>query len=100
MRCEPSKSRLGVYFVPGNHEYFYGVYKIMEMVEYLGVTVLNNTSLVIDDTINLVGVTDMIEKRFNSLPDLPKAFSKRRRRCRAFYWHISLKSLKSLKQSI
>ena len=71
------KSRLGVYFVPGNHEYFYGVYKIMEMVEYLGVTVLNNTSLVIDDTINLVGVTDMIGKRFNFLPpDLPKAFSK------------------------
>ncbi|ACZ13258.1 metallophosphoesterase [Sulfurospirillum deleyianum] len=69
------QSRLGVYFVPGNHEYFYGVHGIMEHLESLGVEVLSNRSLMIDHRFNLVGVSDMIGKRFDFLPpDLPKAF--------------------------
>jgi len=68
------KSRLGVYYVPGNHEYFYGVNAIMEHVRSLGVHVLSNHSIVINQTINLAGVMDMMGKRFDfEPPDLAKA---------------------------
>ncbi|MBN1839410.1 MAG: metallophosphoesterase [Campylobacterales bacterium] len=69
------KSRWGVFFVPGNHEYFYGVNTIMDFLKTLGVQVLENHSVVINERINLVGVTDMMGKRFDFLPpDLKKAF--------------------------
>jgi len=68
------QSRFGVYFVPGNHEYFYGVHKIMEFVEYLGINILSNRSMIINDTINLAGVMDMMGKRFDfAPPDLQSA---------------------------
>jgi len=68
------QSRLGVYYVPGNHEYFYGVHKIMEYVHTLGVHVLSNRSIVINHTINLAGVMDMSGKRFDfEPPDLKRA---------------------------
>jgi len=68
------ESRLGVYYVPGNHEYFYGVNAIMEHVRSLGVHVLDNRSIVINHTINLAGVMDMMGKRFDfEPPDLGKA---------------------------
>lgn len=70
------ESRLGVYYVPGNHEYFYGVNKIMEYVESLGVKVLLNRSIVLNNMINLAGVSDMMGKRFDFLPpDLKAALS-------------------------
>lgn len=68
------ESRLGVYYVPGNHEYFYGVNAIMDHVRSLGVNVLSNRSIVINNTINLAGVMDMMGKRFDfEPPDLAKA---------------------------
>ena len=68
------QSRLGVYYVPGNHEYFYGVHKIMEHVHTLGVHILSNRSMVINHTINLAGVMDMSGKRFDfEPPDLKRA---------------------------
>ncbi|ATB70909.1 putative metallophosphoesterase [Sulfurospirillum diekertiae] len=68
------QSRLGVYYVPGNHEYFYGVHKIMEYVRTLGVHVLSNRSIVINHTINLAGAMDMSGKRFDfEPPDLKRA---------------------------
>jgi len=68
------QSRLGVYYVPGNHEYFYGVNKIMEHIRTLGVQILSNRSIVINHTINLAGVMDMMGKRFDfEPPDLAKA---------------------------
>jgi len=62
------KSRFGVYYVPGNHEYFYGVHKIMEHIKSLGIHVLSNRSMVINQTINLAGVMDMIGRRFDFEP--------------------------------
>ena len=68
------QSRFGVYYVPGNHEYFYGVHKIMEHVASLGINVLSNRSMVINGTLNLVGVMDMMGKRFDfAPPDLKSA---------------------------
>ncbi len=70
------QSSAGVYFVPGNHEYFYGVEEIMGYLEFLGVKVLDNRSVNIGNIINLVGVTDLVGKRFDLLPpDLNRAFS-------------------------
>jgi len=70
------ESRLGVYYVPGNHEYFYGVNKIMAYVESLGIKVLLNRSIVLNHMINLAGVSDMMGKRFDFLPpDLKAALS-------------------------
>lgn len=71
------QSAAGVYFVPGNHEYFYGVDEIMGYLEFLGVKVLDNRSVNIGNIINLVGVTDMIGKRFDILPpDFTQAFAR------------------------
>lgn len=68
------KSKFGIYFVSGNHEYFHGVEKICEHLRTLGVHVLANENLVINDTINLAGVTDLMGRRFGILePDLKKA---------------------------
>ncbi len=68
------QSSAGLFFVPGNHEYFYGVEEIMGYLDFLGVHVLANRSLNIGNVINLAGVTDMMGKRFDLLPpDVPKA---------------------------
>ena len=68
------ESRLGVYYVPGNHEYFYGVNAIMDHVRSLGVHMPDNRSIVINHAINLAGVMDMMGKRFDfEPPDLAKA---------------------------
>jgi len=68
------QSSAGVYFVPGNHEYFYGVDAIMEYVSFLGVHVLSNRSVNIGNVFNLAGVTDMMGKRFDVMPpDLDSA---------------------------
>jgi len=68
------QSHTGVFFVPGNHEYFYGVEEIMGYLEFLGVHVLDNKTMNIGNVINLAGVTDMSGKRFDILPpDLGKA---------------------------
>jgi len=68
------KSRYGVYFVSGNHEYFHGVEAICEYLKSLHVKVLNNENSVIDEKINLVGISDLMGRRLGILkPDLQKA---------------------------
>ena len=68
------KSRYGVYFVSGNHEYFHGVEAICEYLQSLHVKVLNNENSVIDGKINLVGISDLMGRRLGVLkPDLKKA---------------------------
>lgn len=62
------QSSTGVFFVPGNHEYFYGVEEIMGYLEFLGVHVLANRAMNIGNIINLAGVSDMMGKRFDMLP--------------------------------
>ena len=68
------KSRYGVYFVSGNHEYFHGVEAICEHLKSLHVKVLENENVVINDIINLAGITDLMGRRMKLLePDLYKA---------------------------
>jgi len=68
------KSRFGVYFVSGNHEYFHGVEAISEHLKSLHVKVLENENLVINNLINLAGITDLMGRRLGILkPDLKKA---------------------------
>lgn len=68
------KSKYGVFFVSGNHEYFHGVKEISEHLKSLHVRVLENENVVIDDVINLAGITDLMGRRMGFLePDLKKA---------------------------
>lgn len=68
------RSKFGVYFVSGNHEYFHGVGAICEHLKSLHVKVLENENLVVDGVLNLVGITDLMGRRMNLLkPDLDKA---------------------------
>lgn len=76
-KLEPLKnleSRYGIYFVLGNHEYFHGVEGIIKYMESIGIIVLKNNNVVIDETINLAGVYDLAGERFGKLkPDIKKA---------------------------
>ena len=78
-KLEPLKnleSRYGVYYVLGNHEYFHGVEKIVQYLESINIIVLKNSSVVIDESLNLAGIYDMSGKRFGFLkPDVKKAIS-------------------------
>lgn len=76
------KAPLGVYYVLGNHEYFHGVYEIIQSVKSLGFRVLENQSIVLkkgnDSLLNIVGVNDLFGRRLGILePDLQKALSQR-----------------------
>ena len=63
------------YFVLGNHEYFHGVDKAIEVMRSLGVEVLLNESLVIDNRFNLVGLKDLMGFRLgHHKMDVEKAY--------------------------
>lgn len=63
------------YFILGNHEYFYGASETIAFIKSLGITVLLNESLVIEDRFNLVGLTDVIGERIGEYPmDIDKAY--------------------------
>jgi predicted MPP superfamily phosphohydrolase len=57
------KSRLGVYAVTGNHEFYAGVDKAVRFMEQAGVCVLRNRWVTIDSILNLVGLDYMTEEQ-------------------------------------
>lgn len=69
------KAKYGVYYVLGNHEYLIDVNKDLELMRSLpNVKVLLNQNVVIDDNVNLVGVSDLIGIKKDYLePDLKSA---------------------------
>ncbi|MDR1975465.1 MAG: metallophosphoesterase [Campylobacteraceae bacterium] len=72
------KSRYGVYYVLGNHEYFDNVAGVVKLIEEFGIKVLNNESVVIDGRINLAGINDLRGTRYPLFkPDIQKALSAR-----------------------
>jgi predicted MPP superfamily phosphohydrolase len=69
------KSRFGVYYVLGNHEYFNGdVQNMIKLIQGFGIRVLENESVIIDGRINLAGIYDLRGNSFgNFKPDVKKA---------------------------
>ncbi len=70
------QAKYGTFYVPGNHEYFFGVREIIEKIKQQGVTVLGNSSQQVGD-INLSGVYDLAGFRLNHelSPNLDEALA-------------------------
>lgn len=66
------------YFILGNHEYFHGATEIIAHMRSLGITVLLNESLRIEEgdvRFNLIGLTDVLGERIAEYPmDIEKAY--------------------------
>ena len=66
------------YFILGNHEYFHGATEIIEYIKTLGIKVMLNENILIEDkktSFNLVGFTDVIGERIGQYPmDVDKAY--------------------------
>lgn len=68
------KAPLGVYAVPGNHEYYSGYRPWMDFLSGLGLKMLENLGLELPNRIYLAGVTDPAAYRVGgTVPDLKKA---------------------------
>lgn len=67
------KSRLGTFYVIGNHEYFHGLDATISYIKTLGINVLENRSVKLDD-FYICGVYDVFGHRYGShAPDIVKA---------------------------
>ncbi len=74
------KAKYGVYGIPGNHEYYNGYYSWLRAYRELGVTMLENQSVVLNkdgDELVIGGTTDLAAGRFGHMqpPDIPKTFA-------------------------
>ena len=70
------RSRLGVFGVNGNHEYYYDARGWLPVFSSLGVDILNNEHRVLPGGLVLGGVTDRNAPRFGQpAPDMEAAFS-------------------------
>ena len=56
--------KLGVWAVTGNHEYISGVEKAVKYIESIGIKILRDTSVLIDNSFYLIGREDRDKKRF------------------------------------
>ena len=70
------KTKYGIYYILGNHEYFHDPLKIIAFIRQTNIILLLNENVQIDALqLNIVGVTDRIGYRTNILvPDIYKAF--------------------------
>lgn len=70
-------SKFGTYYIVGNHDYLYGIEKVISAVKELGIRVLENENVYIGEDgrgFNLAGVYDLFGYRTKThMPDLPKA---------------------------
>lgn len=73
------KARLGVFAIPGNHEYYSGYARWMREFEHLGLRMLLNQHVVITENgfpLVLAGLTDRTADRFGEeMPDIAKALA-------------------------
>ncbi|MBR7118214.1 MAG: metallophosphoesterase [Helicobacteraceae bacterium] len=68
-------AKYGVYFVLGNHEFIFDANKSLEIVSKFGnITPLVNSSIIIDDNINLIGISDLMGRKVGYLePNIEEA---------------------------
>ncbi len=67
------KSRFGTFYVVGNHEYFHNIEDTIAHIKTLGIHVLQNSSVKVDD-FYIAGVYDLFGYRIeNYVPDIAKA---------------------------
>lgn len=68
------RTRYGAYYVLGNHEYYHGVPKLINLFRENGLTVLENENKIVGG-LNIVGVNDIIGYKFKTYePNFDKAF--------------------------
>jgi len=68
------KSRFGTFYVIGNHEYFHSVEETIEHIKTLGIHVLENSSLSVNNDFYIAGVYDLFGFRSNIyIPDITQA---------------------------
>lgn len=72
------KAPLGVYYVTGNHEYYWNASEWIEFVSSLGIKVLNNESVKLNfqgEDLYICGVTDLYSKKYDpsNAPNYQKA---------------------------
>ena len=72
------RSKQGIYYILGNHEYFHDPLEIISFMKKTNIKILLNESVVIDELkVNIAGVTDLFGYRVNLLePNIDKAFQK------------------------
>ena len=69
------KTKQGIYFVPGNHDYYHGLEILLDVLPQLNVTALVNRNVIIKKQFNLVGLGDTTGRREHYLPpDYQAAF--------------------------
>ena len=68
-------AKYGVYFVLGNHEFIFDAYKSLEMIKKINsIKALVNENIIIDNNINLIGLSDLMGRKVGYLqPDINQA---------------------------
>lgn len=69
------RAKNGVYFALGNHEFIFGAENSLAMIKELkNITPLVNQSVIIDETYNLIGISDLSANRFGGNSDFAPDF--------------------------
>ena len=75
------KAKYGIYYVLGNHEYYYDTYTIIKALNKLGITTLTNQAMVLRNlNLNIAGIADLMgnQAKFKDsvlVPDLAKTLA-------------------------